>query len=68
LFICFINSSFFVQKGHYICDVWDEKNKLWKCFDDSLMEETKDGENLLKKRRKTAYILFYLFKEKNVKQ
>ncbi|XP_065052207.1 ubiquitin carboxyl-terminal hydrolase 37-like isoform X2 [Rhopilema esculentum] len=48
--------------GHYICDVFDFKEKVWKSYNDSSVKKITEYE--VKFRRKNcAYILFYVEQE-----
>jgi len=49
--------------GHYVCDVWDPKNNVWKCFNDSVMTETGSFLNLRKKVACDGYLFFYVHED-----
>ncbi|XP_076859693.1 ubiquitin carboxyl-terminal hydrolase 26-like [Brachyhypopomus gauderio] len=57
-----------MNNGHYISDVAEEKGERWLTFDDSNVSKIKEP-TILKRRAKTAYLLFYMQSgagEKNV--
>lgn len=47
------------HNGHYVCDVWDEKGKAWKNYNDSLMSELGSHKTMNDKRRRSGYMFFY---------
>jgi len=47
------------HNGHYICDVWDEKTRVWKCYNDSLMSEVGSHSTLNQKRGRSGYLFFF---------
>eukprot|EP00158_Paraphelidium_tribonemae_P005590 Partr_v1_DN27419_c0_g1_i6_m71729 putative ubiquitin carboxyl-terminal hydrolase len=46
--------------GHYICDVYDEELKQWKCYNDETMKIIGDHHEFQQRRKTTAYLLFYV--------
>lgn len=46
-------------RGHYVCDVFSENTKTWKCFNDSVVTTVATTDVFGVDRRRDAYVLIY---------
>jgi uncharacterized UBP type Zn finger protein len=46
-----------IKRGHFVCDVRQENG--WVCYNDSVCTQLGSVDNMVEKRKRDAYLLFY---------
>eukprot|EP00736_Rhodelphis_marinus_P013706 Rmarinus@m.29522 len=47
------------EMGHYVCDVYNSKDRVWRTYDDSIVRKTAEEIIFGNDRQKNGYVLFY---------